>query len=201
MPISRAAFQIKIPGSIEIGARQVAHALKDLPSATQQSGQANQRIDVSTEDRHGASNSNADVDQRADENSPESHPQTLPNLPPAEAPSAGTQDAIGPTQPQTEARRSVATGRDAPQTPPVPQDREINELDGGHVRAQTQVIERRLQGQKSATAEHLTGIHTIVERLLDLTETHFLDGGQKLQSLEHKLARLEMRYSLNRSLP
>lgn len=201
MPLSRAAFQIRIPGSIEIGATQVAHALKELGSAAQQSGEATQRIDVSTEDRHGTSDSNTEADKRTEENSPKVQAQTLPNLPPADAPSAGTQDAVGPAQPQSEARRSVATGRDAPPAPPVPQDGEINEPDRGPVRAQTEVIERRLQGQKNGTAEHLTGIHTILERVLDLTEAHLVDHGQKFESLEHKLAQLEMRYSLNRSSP
>ena len=201
MPISRAAFQIRIPGSIETGAAQVANALKDLGSAAQQAGEATERIDVSTEDRHGTSDSNTEADKRTEENSPKVQAQTLPNLPPADAPSAGTQDAVGPAQPQSAARRSVATGRDAPPAPPVPQDGEINEPDRGPVRAQTEVIERRLQGQKNGTAEHLTGIHTILERVLDLTEAHLVDHGQKFESLEHKLAQLEMRYSLNRSSP
>jgi hypothetical protein len=77
----------------------------------------------------------------------------------------------------------VATGRGAPQAP------------------QIQLIERRLPNPKSATAEHLTQVHQIVERLLVLTEAHLFDGEQKLQSLDQKLSQLEMRFTLNRSSP
>jgi hypothetical protein len=187
-----------MPGGIEIGARQVAHALKELESAAQQSGEAVQRIDDSTGDRHGTFTSNVNA-ERAEENPPEIESQALPQLPPAGAPSAGTQDGIGPTQPET--RRSVATGRDAPLDLEVSQDRENTERDRDQVRGQTRVIDRRLEAQRSASAEHLSGIHTMLERLLDLTEAHYSDDGQKLQSLEHRLGQMEMRYSLNRTSP
>jgi hypothetical protein len=160
MPISRAPFQIKMPDADDLAAAQPG----DLEGASQQPG-------------HGDSN------PPAQQNPPETPSQSLPNLPPADAPSAGTQDTIGPSHPKTEAPRSVATGRDAPQAP------------------QIQLIERRLQNQKSATAEHLTQVHQIVERLLVLTEAHLFDGEQKLQSLDQKLSQLEMRFTLNRSSP
>jgi hypothetical protein len=201
MSISRAAFQIRIPGKVELGARQVARAVKDLGIAAQPSEEAIPGIDVSTENCDVTFDLKADGDQRAEQNLPENHAPTPPNLPPADAPSAGTQDAIGPNQPQTDTRRSVATGRDAPHSPAVPESREVKETDWNNAQAQMQVIERRLRGQKNATAEEINGIHTIVERLLELTEAHLFEGGQKLQSLEHKLAQLEMRSSLNRSSP
>ena len=201
MPISRAAFQSRMPESDEIGTRQAAHAPKDSGSAAQQSGEAIRRIDVSSEDSRVASKSNADGDPRAAENPPGIQAETFPNLPSADEASAGTQEAVGPTQPQTETRRSVATGRDAPPFPPVREDREIDEINRGHAGAQTQAIEGRLQGQENATAEHLSRIHTIVERLMELTEAHSFEGDQKLLSLERKLDQLEMRFGLNRSSP
>jgi hypothetical protein len=201
MAISRAAFQIRMPGNGEIGARQIAYALKSLEGAAQQSGEAFQNIDGWSEKSHGPGSSNIDAIQEAEESAPEIGAQSFPNLPPADERSAGDQEDIGPTQPQTETRRSVVTGRDAPQVSADSPEREVNGIDTQQLSAQTGIIERRLIGQKNAAAEELTGIHTIVERLLELTEGHLFDGGQKLQSLEQRLAQLEMRYDVNRNSP
>jgi hypothetical protein len=199
MPISRAAFKISLPESSEISARQTALALDDLGNVAQHTGEAIRSIEASTEDGQRVSKADADGNRWPKEYSRENETRTLPNLPPADAPSAETRDGIGPTQPETKARRSVAIGRDAPQAPSGLPVGESYEAVGGHLSAQTQVIERRLQGQKSAAEEHLTGIHGMLERLMELTETHFFDGGQKMQSLEQRLAQLEMRFSLNRN--
>jgi hypothetical protein len=201
MPISRAAFQIRMPGKVDIGARQFGRAFENLESAAQQSGEAIQRIDGPNRKRVGDVGQNADAAAREEEFSQEIRDQALPNLPTADGSSAGTQEAIGSIQPQQETHRSVAPGRDAPYVPSPTQERKVTDEDALPAHAQTQVIERRLAGQRNAAAEDLARLHTVVERLLDLTDKTSNDGGQRLQSLEQRVAEMEMRYSCNRNSP
>jgi hypothetical protein len=189
-----------MPNRIEMAAFR-AYALGEQFGGESEYRQDDSGTDDARGDSQGASISRLDLDGHGEERFPEARGESLLNLPPADGTSAGTPDDIGPTQPETEPRRSVATGRDAPVAPAVSGDGEIDAADGGHWRDQRRVVERRIEGQKSATVEHLTRIHTIVERLLEVTEAHLAEGDQKLQSLEHRVAQVEMRYSLNRTSP
>ncbi len=195
MPISREAFQLRIPGGIGRGPKRAVAA------AAKRSEEAIGRMAFLSEDFRGVSNSNAEADDPAEEKTPDMGAPTLPQLPPADVTSAVTQDGIGPNQPKTEARRSVATGRDAPEAPGLLQDSEINESERGQPGAQMQVIEQLVIRQRNAAIEHLGRIDAMLERLMELTEGHLFDGDAKLQSLEQRLAQLEMRHSVNRMSP
>ena len=82
-----------------------------------------------------------------------------------------------------------------------PQNRGEMDMAGGPLHERARIVEGRLQKQTNETAAHLSGIHEIVGRLLELTEASVFEGGEKLRALEQRLAQLEMRYSVNRNSP
>jgi hypothetical protein len=201
MPISRAAFQVKMPGDTEIAVEDLTQPLDDVGDAPSQSATGGQKT-ADVADYPPRISSAPEGDQEGMRGSlREFHREIFSDLPPADATSAGKQDDIGAARPRMETRRSVATGRDVPHFTQQRQQRETNEIDWDEARGRTEVMTRRAEGQKSAASEHLTRIHGIVEQLLDVADAQHSDNGRKLQSLEDKVAHLEMRFSLNRSAP
>ena len=203
MPISREAFQNRIPGDQEEVGEEFTDDLDnvDVASLADPSASIDKEIEGTDRKSEMAFDSRNDGEASAKENPQEPGQQDYSSLPPADPTSAEKEEAFGAAHPQRETRRSVATGRDVPQFKPRPQKRESLENNWDEVRGQGDVYERRARAQKSAATEHLARIHDIVELLLEMSEAHSNDGERKLQSLESKVAELETRYAVNRTSP
>jgi hypothetical protein len=203
MPISRQAFQIGISGDQEDVVEEVDVA-PDYNKSASPDGEP-----TSIDGGAGKSGAEATGDSGlrivrnagAEESSQGDDRKESANLPPADPTSAEKKEAFGASHPERETRRSVATGRDVPQFTPDSSAAESTETNWEAARAQTEVYERRAQSQKSAAMEHLARIHDIVELLIEISEAQSNDGERKLQSLESKVAELEMRYAVNRTSP
>jgi hypothetical protein len=203
MPISREAFQNRIPGDQEDASEEFADGLDyvDGASGVDPSASVDKRIEGADEESKIDFDSRDAGEARATESPQEVRQGDSPTLPPADPTSAEKEEAFGAAHPQRETRRSVATGRDVPQFTSRSQKRGSMEINWGEAHAQREVYERRARAQKSAATEHLARIHDIVELLLEMSEAHSNDGERKLQSLESKVAELEMRYAVNRASP
>jgi len=213
MPISRTYSQHELQHRHDVGISEHDDKRKEIDSR-ERIGRGN--LVVSRADKTASVN--------FEENLAENEFQAVHSLPPAVAPSAGVRDAIGQTQPKTKAPRSVATGSDAPyalddtetgrgtaETDIMPgrrgnEEERARKLDSSdavesrmeRLHAETWVAGERAIRIRSADAEHLNRIHEVVERLVELMETHSGDHDDKLQTLEHRLAQLEMRFATNR---
>lgn len=208
MPLSHAAFRIKILDGIKTEAGQAVETVKELASGTPPPADKRGETDdlrrevkgnsdsISSGGGGGCRNLKAEANGWTDE----SAASPLRNLPPAVEPSAGTPDAIEQAQPETKTHRDVATGRDVPRFQGSADNRESNE-DLGGVHEKTRVVEHRLTRQKNTTAEHVSQIHEVLERILELTETQLFEADGKLEAVEQRVAQLEMRYGTNRNSP
>jgi hypothetical protein len=208
MPLSRAAFQIKILDGIKTEAGQAVETVKELASGAEQSVQKGGETGDLPREVKGNSNSISSTGGGGSRNftgktkgeTNELAAGPFADLPPAVEPSAGRADAIEQAQPETKTLRDVATGRDVPRLGGTADNRENSE-DLGGVHEQTRVVEHRLTRQKKATAEHLSQIHEVLGRILELTETQLFEADGKLEAVEQRVAQLEMRWGTNRSSP
>src|ERR1700744_2531202 len=106
MPISRAAFEVKMPGDPEVVTEDLPQTLDDagLP-APQTTERGDNEADVPAESEAPGRLRTRDY-QGARESSKEIHRDKFLRLPSADVTSAGPQDDIGSTRPQKEAPRS-----------------------------------------------------------------------------------------------
>jgi hypothetical protein len=206
MPLSRAAFQIKILDGIKTEAGRAVETVKEWSSGSPQSVEKTGETGDLRRETKGNSNSissgggGRNLKGEADRGTDELAAWPSRNLPPAVEPSAGIPDAIEQAQPETKTHRDVATGRDVPRFEGSADNRENSE-DLGGVHEQTRAAEHRLTRQKNATAGHLSQIHEVLGRILDLTETQLFEADGKLEAVEQRVAQLEMRYGNNRNSP
>jgi hypothetical protein len=193
MPLTRKAFEIKLPDGFKTTAEHAAVANRELEDVPRHSTENAGKTSVSPRDVDGAgaaSNFREETERRAAE---------LPKIISAVAPSGGTPNDIPPAHGEARTHADAGRGRDAQGAGTAFEHREISEADLGGVHAQTRVVEHRLTRQKGATAEHLSGIHDAMARLLNLTETHVADADGKLEAVQQRLGELEMRFGTNRN--